>query len=74
MKLIIDTKEEDSESLQRIGKLLIGLALGKHEAEPQGEFSPGEGAMSLFDEPASQPQGSEQPKRPFNMSELIQYD
>ncbi|RLE43050.1 hypothetical protein DRJ48_02020 [Candidatus Woesearchaeota archaeon] len=66
MRIIIDTKEDSKEEIQRIAKFLIGLTTGGNSGR---EFSPEvkEGTFSMFEE--------EKPKKePFNINQIIEYD
>ena len=65
MKIVIDTKEDSKEEIERAARFLLSLASGSAAPEPMPDVK--EGAFGMFDE------GKPVEKKPFNINQIIEY-
>ncbi len=65
MKIVVDTKEDSKEDIERAARFLLSLATGASAPASVPEVK--EGAFGMFDE---EPKPA---KKPFNINQIIEY-
>jgi hypothetical protein len=68
VKIIVDTKEDSKEQIQRAARFLLSLAEG---TSPEFKPEVAEGAFGMF-EPEAKLEDKPQ-KRPFNINQIVEY-
>ena len=68
MKIIVDTKEDSREEIEKTAKFLLEIA-GHQTTTTQFQPEVSEGAMGMFgDNPPEEPE-----KKPFNINRVLEY-